>query len=347
VKVEDVQFILESDDCLLIDIRNASEQQHAVATAFVRMSSDQLIAQKEQLKARYNTLVVMCYSGKTSAKLCQQLGAKFESIEGGFDAWIGAGLPVSKPSLNTDFVRYQQQIKLPGFGHECQNKLADAHVLVVGAGGLGSPALLYLAGSGVGEITLIDDDEVTLDNLHRQILFNEHDIGLHKAEVANQKLTVLNSNIKVNVLCERLDEFNAERLISAVDVVIDGSDNIETRYLINDCCLRHAVPWVYAAVSAYDIQVAFFGHSEGELCYRCLFPALNDSDSENCSRAGVLGPVPGLAATIQVIETIKYITQLGTQLHQKMLTYNVLDHSFKVLKYPSYQACSHRKINYE
>jgi molybdopterin/thiamine biosynthesis adenylyltransferase/rhodanese-related sulfurtransferase len=338
----DIHKRLNTTGFLLLDVRDTEDQLGGISDGARCMSSADLSQQHQQLAQRYETVVLMCYHGNTSAVLCQRLGAPFISAQGGFAAWESAGLPVVKPTLNTELLRYQQQIKLAGFGSQSQQRLGQARVLVVGAGGLGSPALLYLAAAGVGHITLMDDDQVSLTNLHRQVLYTEADVGLPKARQAALRMSALNASIEVEALPEALHQKNAEAIIAAVDLVIDGSDNLHTRYLINQVCLAQSKPWIYAAVSGFDVQVAMFGLPGQQLCYRCVFGDLEEQDAPNCSREGVLGPVPGFAAMIQVTEAIKYLAQLGHPLSHGLLTHNLLNHQSKVLKYPPNQSCTHR-----
>jgi len=342
MKPADILRYIDNEHVILIDIRDPSDQMHGIAKSAQCMTADQLSVDSKQLEMNYKQIVVMCYTGTTSQVMCEQLGPRFTSFEGGFDFWRQSHLPIVKPELDKDKIRYQQQIKLAGFDETAQHKLSQSHVLVVGAGGLGSPALMYLAASGVGEITLIDDDVVALSNLHRQILFQEQDIGLSKVNRAVDRLKLLNSSITINPVCERLNDSNVASLINPVNLVIDGSDNINTRYLINDQCNQSGVPWIFAAVSGFEIQVSLFGQALNDWCYRCLFEQISDADSGNCNQEGVLGSVPGIAAMIQVTEAIKYLTGLEGGLLNKMLTYNVLNHQFKVLKYPAQQQCHHR-----
>ncbi len=340
--VHETLKLSKKNGCLLVDIRAASDQVDGVAVGAQCMSPDKLLASADKLMLKHEQIVVMCYKGISSQQLCAQLGKQFVSMQGGFDLWQQEGLPIELPHIDDQTIRYQQQIKLSGFGEVAQKKLSQSHVMVVGAGGLGSPALLYLAASGVGEITLIDDDEVSLSNLHRQILFSEHDIGSKKVASAAERLSALNSQITINKVLGRLAESNVSELLDKVDLVVDGSDNVKTRYLINDQCNKARKPWVFAAVTGFEIQVAVFVPEANELCYRCLFPNISDNDAANCAQEGVLGTVPGIAGLIQATEAIKYLTGLGGNLRQKMLTYNVLNHQFKVLKYPSKQQCQHR-----
>ncbi|VAW47841.1 Sulfur carrier protein ThiS adenylyltransferase [hydrothermal vent metagenome] len=332
---------------VLVDVRSPSDWLGGVPINAQLWSHSELFNHAEQLKQDDKKVYIVCYRGQTSARLAEQLtqqwGDRFYSVEGGFEAWQALGLATEKPQIDISVNRYERQIKLSGFGQKSQQKLQDSHVLVVGAGGLGAPALLYLAGAGLGRITLIDDDTVALHNLHRQILYHQADVGRPKAEVAKQRLAALNDGIDIRALNQRLTTVNVEMLLTDVDLVIDGCDNISSRYVINDACLKLSKPWLFAAVSGFDIQLALFSGDKQQPCYRCLFPQMNDAEIGNCSEAGILGPVPGLAGMLQVTEAIKYLTDLGDCLEQKMLSYDVLHHQFKVLKYPAQinSSCNH------
>ncbi len=324
---------------VLVDIRSQSAWLDGVPKNAKLWSSSDLLNQAKQLKQQGKKVCIVCYLGQTSAVLVEQLEEKwgdgFYSVQGGFKTWEAMGLPVEVPVKVPAVDRYERQVKLPNFGLEAQNKLQNSHVLVVGAGGLGAPALLYLAGAGLGRISLIDDDTVAIHNLHRQILYQQEDVGQPKADVAKRRLIALNDNVSIQALNERLTVENVESLVENVDLVVDGSDNVSSRYVINEACLKFNKPWLFTAVSGFDIQLTLFSGEKNRPCYRCLFPGVDDSELDNCSEAGVLGPVPGLAGMLQAIETIKYLTGLGDDLKLKMLSYDVLHHHFKMLKYPS------------
>ncbi len=330
---------LAHKNTLLVDIRSPSTCAEGVPLGARLMTVDELHNQAEQLKTEFNQVFVLCYQGATSARVCEQLGDGFCSVQGGFAAWTAQQLATEIPSLTSHKVRYERPIKI--YGEAAQLRLAKSHVLVVGAGGLGSPALLYLAGSGVGQVTVIDDDVVTLNNLHRQILYREQDLGASKVLCAQARLAELNSDISIHAVNERLTHDNAHHLMASVDLIIDGSDNVSTRYLINDVCLELRKPWLFAAVSGFDVQVAMFTHPG--LCYRCLFPGIEEGDLGSCNEEGILGPIPGLAAMLQVNESIKYLTDSGSGLKNEMLTYDLLNHEFKMLKYPAVKNCKHRE----
>lgn len=200
--------------------------------------------------------------------------------------------------------RYLRQLQLPVFAKAGQLALKNSRVLIVGVGGLGCPAAQYLVAAGVGHITLVDGDEVSLSNLQRQILFNEHDIGHNKAQVAQKKLQQLNSDITVLAHANRLTLDNALPLIEGCDLVLDCTDNFQTRFLINDVCYIASKPWVYASVLGFGGQVALFNPKIS--CFRCLFPEVNDVP--DCNQAGVLGVVPGSVGLFQATQAIKYLS---------------------------------------
>jgi molybdopterin/thiamine biosynthesis adenylyltransferase/rhodanese-related sulfurtransferase len=228
------------------------------------------------------------------------------------------------------YERYERQIILPEFGEEGQQKLLKAKVLVIGAGGLGCPVLQYLAGAGIGTIGIVDDDVVALNNLHRQVLYSVDDIGLSKAEKAAHILGQLNPGIKIIPYNERLTVQNALILFDEFDMIIDGTDNFSTRYMINDACVLMNKPLVYGAISRFEGQVAVFNFRRNEnddaVNYRDLFPNPPKEDEVlNCEEAGVLGPLAGITGSMMANETIKLITGIGEPLSNQLLTYNSLN----------------------
>ncbi|MET0635665.1 MAG: HesA/MoeB/ThiF family protein [Chitinophagaceae bacterium] len=227
--------------------------------------------------------------------------------------------------------RYNRQLILKGFGPKAQQSLALARVLIVGAGGLGCPALLYLTAAGVGTIGIVDHDEISLSNLHRQVLYTTEEIGLLKVEVATKKLMALNPSVTINPYPFQLDNINAVDLLSQYDFIIDGTDNFSSRYLINDVCTFLKKPLVHGAVAEYEGQVAIFnaGNPDEVVNYRDLFPVQPaDDEFRNCAEAGVLGVLPGIIGTMQATELIKLVTGIGEPLVNKLLTYNSLTQDF-------------------
>ncbi len=220
--------------------------------------------------------------------------------------------------------RYSRHLSLEGFGPAAQEKLRSATVLVVGAGGLGCPALLYLAAAGVGRIVLVDDDRVDVSNLQRQVLYAAEDAGLPKAGAAARRLRALNPLVAVEARAVRFDRRNALEFVRDADVVIDGSDNFATRYLVNDACVLAGKPYVYGAVQGFAGQLSVFNWRDGPT-YRCLFPEPPPAGSvPNCAEAGVLGVLPGLIGTGQATEAIKLITGLGTPLSGRLWLWDAL-----------------------
>lgn len=235
------------------------------------------------------------------------------------------------------YERYHRQVILPEFGEEGQQKLLEAKILVIGAGGLGCPALQYLAAAGAGTIGIVDDDVVALNNLHRQVLYSVNDIGLSKAKRAAHILQQLNPEIKIISYNQRLATQNALTLIDDFDIIIDGTDNFSTRYMINDACVLLNKPLVYGAISQFEGQVSVFnphplkGNNEA-VNYRDLFPdPPRDGEVLNCAEAGVLGVLPGIIGTMMANETIKLITGIGEPLIDQLFTYNALNNQVYIL----------------
>src|SRR6266498_4667320 len=225
------------------------------------------------------------------------------------------------------YERYQRQIILPEFGEEGQQKLLKAKVLVIGAGGLGCPILQYLAAAGIGIIGIMDDDVVALNNLHRQVLYSVNDIGSSKAYRAANILSQLNPKIKIIPYNERLTVQNALSLFNEFDIIIDGTDNFSTRYMINDACVLLNKPLVYGAISQFEGQVSVFRNkNEENVNYRDIFPdPPREGEVLNCAEAGVLGVLPGIIGTMMANETIKLITGIGEPLIDQLFTYNALN----------------------
>lgn len=235
------------------------------------------------------------------------------------------------------YERYHRQMILPNFGTRAQQLLQESKVLVIGAGGLGCPALQYLVGAGVGYIGIVDGDQVSLSNLHRQTLFTSDDIGQNKAEVAAKKLNRLNPDIHIEAIPVHLSNQHALEVINRFDIILDGTDNFATRYMINDACVLLKKTLVYGAVSQYEGQVAVFNHllpnGEPSANYRDIFPDPPKEGSVlNCVDAGVLGVLPGIIGTMQAAEVIKLITGIGEPLVNQLLTYQFNNHQVFTVK---------------
>jgi adenylyltransferase/sulfurtransferase len=236
------------------------------------------------------------------------------------------------PSWSADeLARYARHFSLSGFGPQAQEKLRRARVLVIGCGGLGCPATQYLAAAGVGHITMVDSDRVELSNLQRQILFTTQDVGQLKVVAAARRLQALNPWVSIITKPERFNRDNALALVRDCDVLIDGSDNFATRYLVNDACVIEGKPFVYGAIQGFEGQASVFNWQQGPT-YRCLFPRDEQAiTAPNCSEAGVLGVLPGLIGTVQATEAIKLITGIGESLSGRLLLWDALTMRMRTL----------------
>ncbi|MGB5499884.1 MAG: HesA/MoeB/ThiF family protein [Maribacter sp.] len=231
--------------------------------------------------------------------------------------------------------RYTRQTLLKDFGLESQEKLSQAKVLVVGAGGLGIPVLTYLNAMGVGTLGIVDADEVSVSNLHRQVLYGENDVGQSKVTVAIKKLASQNSDTKLIPLNTFLTSDNALEIIRDYDLVVDASDNFPTRYLINDACVILNKPFVYGALHSFEGQVSVFNYQGGPT-YRCLFPKMpSDKEIPNCNEHGVLGIIPGIVGNLQALEVVKILTGIGDVLSGELLLYNGLEQNMRKIKFSS------------
>ncbi|WP_455235254.1 thiazole biosynthesis adenylyltransferase ThiF [Thiogranum longum] len=236
-------------------------------------------------------------------------------------------------------LRYSRQILLPSIGTEGQQKLGDSCVLVIGAGGLGSPAAMYLASAGVGHIVIADDDEVDLSNLQRQILHGNDDIGRPKVESAKDTLLALNPDIRVTTVRARVDNEQLTRLVTQADLVIDASDNFETRFAINRACVSQQTPLVSGAAVRMEGQLTvFLPRRQDSPCYRCLYREGEEPD-QTCTDNGVLAPIVGAIGSLQALEAIKVILELGESLCGRLLVFDGLYHEWRVVKLSKDPAC--------
>ena len=232
-----------------------------------------------------------------------------------------------------DLERHSRHILLPQVGADGQKIISESRILCVGAGGLGSPVIQYLAAAGIGHLTIVDDDNVEISNLQRQVIHRSSDVGIPKAESAKRFVSNLDSNISVESKVVRLDEKNAESLFEGHNLIIDGTDNIATRYLIDDTCAKMGITWIYGSVYRFEGQVSVFNFNGGPK-YRDLFPeAPPDELIPSCSEAGVLGVLPGLIGCIQASEAIKVLLGIGNPLSGRLLIYDTLDSSQRILKF--------------
>ncbi len=246
---------------------------------------------------------------------------------------------VSPPLTPDQYARYRRHLTLPELGLEGQERLLAGSVLLIGAGGLGCPAALYLAAAGVGRIGLVDDDVVDASNLQRQILYSTADVGRRKVDVARDRLVALNPDVRIDVFTSRLDSKNALALFAQYDVILDGTDNFPTRYLTNDACVLLGKPNVYGSIFRFEGQASVFDARTGP-CYRCLYPEPPPPGAvPSCAEGGVLGILPGTIALVQATETLKILTGIGTSLQGRLLHYDALEMSFREFKLQKDPAC--------
>lgn len=327
---------------VVIDVRQAHERAGGMAEGARGVAMGELLADPSlSLPSLEQEIVLICQSGRRSADAATALLAagytRLASVLGGTAAWRAAGLPLVRPggdAAECDFHdRYSRHLLLPQVGEAGQRRLQRSCVLVVGAGGLGAPAAFYLAAAGVGRLRIVDDDVVERSNLHRQIIHVDAATGCAKVDSARERLLALNPHIEVEAIQERVTSGNVDALMDGVDVVLDGSDNFPLRYLLNDACIKHARPLVYAAIERFDGQVCVFdaGRRRGQApCYRCLFPEPPPPEfAPNCAEAGVLGVLPGLAGVMQATEVLKLLLDMGEPLAGRLLRFDALGMRFR------------------
>jgi len=255
-------------------------------------------------------------------------------MAGGFTAWKRSGFPWKAPTVMTkdQELRYSRHTLLPEIGTKGQIKLLESSVLCIGAGGLGSPSSLYLAAAGIGTIGMIDDDVVDSTNLQRQILHSTERVGMAKVDSAEKTLKGLNPDVKVKKFKTRLTSDNVMDVLSQFDVIVDGADNFQTRYLVNDAALKLRKPVVHASIFRFEGQLTVFP-ADGSPCYRCLYPEPPPpEEAPSCQEAGVLGVLPGIMGVLQATEVVKLLLGLGESLAGRLLVYDALKARFRELK---------------
>jgi len=322
-----------------LDVREPDEYEQGAIPAAIHLPRGHLEFQVEgKLPDKGSPVVVYCAGGTRSAfaaKTLADLGySDVVSMAGGFNRWKDAGKPWSTPRTLTPDQRnrYQRHLLLPEVGEVGQQKLLDSKVLLLGAGGLGSPAAMYLAAAGVGTIGIIDMDVVDESNLQRQILHNLERIGDRKVDSAKKTLTAMNPDVDVATYDVRLGADNVLEVIDGYDVIVDGTDNFPTRYLVNDASLVKRIPVVHGSIFRFEGQVTVFDPYNGP-CYRCMIPEPPPAElAPSCSEAGVLGVLPGIVGSIQALEAMKMLLHLGDPLIGRLLAYDALDESFRTFK---------------
>jgi sulfur-carrier protein adenylyltransferase/sulfurtransferase len=341
---------LDNPATIVLDVREPDEYEQGALLDVIHIPRGHLEAQIENKIADHDApVLVYCAGGVRSAFAAKTLGelgyTNVLSVAGGFGKWKNEGrawkIPAALSAEQRN--RYARHLLLPEVGEKGQQKLLDAKVLMLGAGGLGSPSALYLAAAGIGEIGVIDMDVVDASNLQRQILHNMDRIGDRKVDSAKKTLTLLNPDVNVVTYDTRLGADNVLDIIDGYDLIVDGTDNFPTRYLLNDASLKKKIPVVFGAIFRFEGQVSIFDPYNGP-CYRCMLPEPPPADmAPSCAEAGVLGVLPGIIGSLQAMEGIKHILGLGESLSGRLLTYDAMEQSFRTFKIrrdPNCPACS-------
>jgi len=332
-----------------LDVREADEHDQGTIPGSVFIPRGNLeVSVEGKIPDKGTPLVVYCAGGARSAfaaKSLQDLGyTDVVSMSGGFNQWKNEGRRwITPTALSAEQRnRYHRHLLLPEVGDAGQQKLLQSKVLLLGAGGLGSPAALYLAAAGVGTLGIIDMDVVDASNLQRQILHNIDRVGERKVDSAKKTLTALNPDVNVVTYDVRLGADNILEIIDGYDLIVDGTDNFPTRYLVNDAALLKRIPVVHGSIFRFEGQATVFAPYEGP-CYRCLIPEPPPPElAPSCAEAGVLGVLPGIVGSIQAIEAIKVLLDLGDPLIGRLLAYDSLEQSFRTFKVnrdPNCPAC--------
>jgi molybdopterin/thiamine biosynthesis adenylyltransferase/rhodanese-related sulfurtransferase len=329
--------LLDSDDRpLLVDVREQDEWDEGYIPGAIHIPRGFLESRIETAAPdRTQPVVIYCAGGNRSAfaaKTLEELGYEHvSSLAGGYTDWKRNGFPTQLPQTLTpeQRSRYSRHLLIPEVGVEGQLKLLESRVLLIGAGGLGSPASLYLAAAGVGTLGIVDDDRVDASNLQRQIAHSTERLGEWKADSAKQTLEALNPDVNVITYKERLTSENADRIFGdGWDVVVDGADNFPTRYLVNDASIWHDVPVVHGSIYRFEGQVTVFKPFEGP-CYRCLFPQPPPPElAPSCAEGGVLGVLPGIVGSLQASEALKLCLGIGDSLAGRLLLFDALATEF-------------------
>jgi sulfur-carrier protein adenylyltransferase/sulfurtransferase len=326
---------------VLVDVRESTEWDAGHIPGAKHVPRSYLESRIEGIAGadRSREIVLYCATGQRSALAAHTLKdllgyENVTSMTGGITLWKDRGYKVEVPKTLTpeQRERYSRHLLVPEIGLEGQTKLLEAKVLLLGAGGLGSPTALYLAAAGVGTLGVVDDDDVDLSNLQRQVIHTTDRIGVPKVDSAEQSITAINPDVNVVKYKTRLDASNIMEIIDGYDVIVDGVDNFPTRYLLNDATVRLGIPVVSASILGFDGQLSVFKPHDGP-CYRCLYPVPPPADlAPSCGANGVLGVLPGTMGLLQATEVVKLITGAGEPLVGRLLLYEALGATFTELK---------------
>jgi molybdopterin/thiamine biosynthesis adenylyltransferase/rhodanese-related sulfurtransferase len=339
IDTTEAQRRIDAGDVVVLDVREPDEYEQGALPGALHIPRGHLEAQIEgRIVDKSQQVVVYCAGGVRSAFAADTLASlgytDVVSMEGGFGKWKDEGRNWRAPVTLTPDQRnrYQRHLVLPEVGIEGQAKLLESKVLLLGAGGLGSPAALYLAAAGVGTIGIVDMDEVDASNLQRQILHNLDRIGERKVESARKTLQGLNPDVKINTYDVRLSADNIMEIISGYDIIVDGADNFPSRYLLNDATVKLGIPVVHGSIFRFEGMVSVFHPLRGPT-YRDMVPEPPPAElAPSCAEAGVLGVLPGIIGSIQALEAIKVLLDLGEPLIGRILTIDTTEMSFRVFK---------------
>ncbi|WP_421621420.1 molybdopterin-synthase adenylyltransferase MoeB [Alkalilimnicola ehrlichii] len=337
---------LAAQGAVLLDVREAGEVAEGSPTGALRIDRNWLeLRIEEAVPEPERPILTLCAVGQRSllaADDLRRLGYRdVRNIAGGFNRWKDEGLPFEVPRVLDDAsrARYARHLRMPEVGEAGQLRLGESRVVLVGAGGLGSPAALYLAAAGVGTLVLVDHDVVDRSNLQRQILHTDDRVGQPKTESGRQAVAALNPQVRVEAVQARLNSENIEAVLVGADLVIDGSDNFPTRYLVNDACVKLGLPLVYGAVYRFEGQVTVFNVDDGP-CYRCLYPEPPPAElAPSCAQGGVLGVLPGVIGLLQATEAVKLLLGVGEPLSGRLVHYDALRGQFQQLRMKANPDC--------
>ncbi|MEW6154871.1 MAG: molybdopterin-synthase adenylyltransferase MoeB [Actinomycetota bacterium] len=347
VDTEAAARLLAADPrAVALDVREPAEFEQGALTGAVHVPRGHFESQVENKVPDHDApVVIYCASGTRSvfaARTLAELGyTDVVSMAGGFNKWKNEGRQWHTPKVLSaeQRSRYHRHLLLPEVGEAGQQRLLESKVLLLGAGGLGSPAALYLAAAGVGTLGIVDMDAVDESNLQRQILHNLDRVGERKVDSAKKTLVGLNPDVDVVGYDVRLGADNVLDIIDGYDVIIDGADNFPTRYLVNDASLVKRIPVVHGSIFRFEGQATVFHPYVGP-CYRCLFPEPPPAEmAPSCAEAGVLGVLPGIIGTIQAMEAIKLVLGLGDPLVGRLMAYDAMEESFRTFKVPRDPSC--------
>jgi len=341
------QRLKKGEDIKVIDIRELQEWTQGHVEGAVHIPRGYLELQIEtHVNDRNKPVAVMCAGGVRSllgARDLETMGyTNVVSVAGGFSGWKNAGykFKVPRPLSDDQRIRYSRHTIMPEVGEEGQLKLLDAKVLLIGAGGLGSPTAIYLAAAGVGTIGIVDFDTVDVSNLQRQIIHRLEDVDKPKVESAARAIAQINPDVKVVPHKVQLSSENALSIVSQYDIVVNGSDNFPTRYLVNDACVLLGKPLVDASIFRFEGQVTVYDTANEGPCYRCLYPdPPPPGEVPSCAEGGVLGVLPGIVGSLEAVEVIKLVLGKGNTLVGRLLLYDALDAEFREVKVKKNRDC--------